>query len=371
MAEMQTLKADGAPTGALIAVDNPATGGVVGHVSDATAREVAEAIAGARRAQPGWAALDARSRAEFFTRGRRWLLSHREEIADLIVEENGKAREDAIVEIVYCTGAFAHWAKQARRLLAETKIHSWSPFVLGRSMYTRRVPLGVVAVIGPWNNPLLNSFGDAIPALAAGNAVVLKPSEHTPLTALLMERMARECGWPEDVFQVVTGAGATGRALVDTADFIMFTGSTRTGRLVAARAGERLIPCSLELGGKDALIVLADASLERAVNVTLQGALSNGGQMCTSVERVYVEEPVYDAYVDLLRERFQQVTSGKPAGLGSVDVGAMTFPPQLATVADHVDDAVQKVRASSWEAMQGPDPAASSPPPCSSTSTTP
>ncbi|KUM84171.1 MULTISPECIES: succinic semialdehyde dehydrogenase [Streptomyces] len=342
MAEIRTLTADGAPADTHIAVDNPATGAVVGHVSDATAQEVAQAIARARRAQPDWAALDARSRAEYFTRARHWLLSHRQEVTDLIVEENGKTREDAIVEIVYCAGAFAHWAKRARRLLAETRIRSLSPFVLGRSMYTRRVPLGVVGVIGPWNNPLLNSFGDAIPALAAGNAVVLKPSEHTPLTALLMERMAHECGWPEDVFQVVTGAGATGQALVDTADFVMFTGSTKTGRLVAARAGERLIPCSLELGGKDALVVLADASLERAVNVTIQGALSNGGQMCTSVERVYVEEPVYDAFVDLLRERFQQVTSGQPGGLGSVDVGAMTFPPQLATVEDHVDDAVRK-----------------------------
>ncbi|MDO0929559.1 succinic semialdehyde dehydrogenase [Streptomyces sp. TG1A-8] len=338
----QTLKADGTPAGARIAVDNPATGAVVGHVPDATAQEVAQAIGRARQAQPGWAELDVRSRADFFARARRWLLSHRQEITDCIVEENGKAQEDAIAEIVYCASAFAYWARQAQRLLAQTKIRSSSPFVLGRSMYTRRVPLGVVGVIGPWNNPLLNTFGDVIPALAAGNAVVLKPSEHTPLTALLMERMARECGWPGNVFQVVTGAGATGQALVDTADFVMFTGSTKTGRLVAARAGERLIPCSLELGGKDALIVLADAPLERAVSVTIQGALSNGGQMCTSVERVYVEEPVYDAYVDLLRERFQQVTSGKPAGLGSVDVGAVTFPPQLSTVEDHVNDAVSK-----------------------------
>ncbi|MFF3963917.1 succinic semialdehyde dehydrogenase [Streptomyces griseorubiginosus] len=342
MAEIRTLTADVTPDDTHIAVDNPATGAVVGHVSEATAQDVAQAIARARHAQAGWAALDTRSRAEHFTSARRWLLSYRQEITDLIVEENGKAQEDAIVEIVYCASAFAHWAKQARRLLADTKIRSLSPFLLGRSMYTRRVPVGVVGVIGPWNNPLLNSFGDAIPALAAGNTVVLKPSEHTPLTALLMERMVRECGWPENVFQVVTGAGATGQALVDTADFVMFTGSTKTGRLVAARAGERLIPCSLELGGKDALVVLADAPLERAVNVTIQGALSNGGQMCTSVERVYVEEPVYDAYVDLLRERFRQVTSGKPAGLGSVDVGAMTFPPQLATVEDHVNDAMQK-----------------------------
>ncbi|CAM5695577.1 NAD/NADP-dependent betaine aldehyde dehydrogenase [Streptomyces alboniger] len=157
-----------------------------------------------------------------------------------------------------------------------------------------------------------------------------------------MEKMTRECGWPKDVFQVVTGAGATGQALVDTADFVMFTGSTKTGRAVAARAGERLVPCSLELGGKDALIVLADASLERAVNVTLHGALCNGGQMCTSVERVYVQEPVYDAFVARLRQRFEEVTSGRPAGLGSTDVGAMTFPPQMSIVEDHVRDAVSR-----------------------------
>jgi acyl-CoA reductase-like NAD-dependent aldehyde dehydrogenase len=221
-------------------------------------------------------------------------------------------------------------------------VRSLSPFVLGRSMYTRREPLGVVGVIGPWNNPLINSFGDAIPALAAGNAVVLKPSEYTPLTALLMEKMARECGWPGGVFQVVTGTGATGQALVDAADFVMFTGSTKTGRAVAARAGERLIPCSLELGGKDALIVLADASVERAVNVALHGALFNGGQTCTSVERVYVEAPVYDKFVARLHERFQEVSLGRSAGLGSTDVGAMTFPPQMEIVQDHVKDAVNR-----------------------------
>jgi acyl-CoA reductase-like NAD-dependent aldehyde dehydrogenase len=342
VAQTRSLTPDGARADAPIAVDNPATGAVVGHVADASVQEVAQAAARARQAQPGWAGLSARSRAEFFTRGRQWLLTHRQEVIDSIVAENGKTEEDAIVEVVYCVSAFAYWAKRARRHLADTKIRSLSPFVLGRSMYTRRVPLGVVGVIGPWNNPLINSFGDAIPALAAGNAVVLKPSEYTPLTALLMEKMTRECGWPKDVFQVVTGAGATGQALVDAADFVMFTGSTRTGRAVAARAGERLVPCSLELGGKDALIVLADASLERAVNVTLHGALCNGGQMCTSVERVYVEEPVYDAFVARLRKRFEEVTSAAPAGLGSTDVGAMTFPPQMAIVEDHVKDAVSR-----------------------------
>ena len=342
MTQTQSFAADEAHAQTLIEVDNPATGVVFDHVADATEEDVARATARAGRAQPGWAALGTRGRAEHFARARRWMLDHQQEITDRIVAENGKAREDAIVEVVYCVSAFAHWATQARRLLADAKVRTLSPFVLGRGMYTRRVPLGVVGVIGPWNNPLINSFGDAIPALAAGNAVVLKPSEYTPLTALLMERMTRECGWPEGVFQVVTGRGATGQALVDRADYVMFTGSTKTGRSVAARAGERLIPCSLELGGKDALVVLADASLERAVNVTIQGALSNGGQMCTSVERVYVEEPVYDDFIKLLSERFEQVTSGRPGGLGSVDVGAMTFPPQLATVENHVNDALEK-----------------------------
>ena len=325
-----------------IAVDNPATGAVIGHVEDMTAEAVASSVARARRAQQDWAQLGFRKRAALFTSAQRWMLAHRQEITDSVVEENGKAEEDAIVEVVYCVAAFSYWAKHARRLLAQTKVRSLSPFVLGRGMYTRREPLGVVGVIGPWNNPLINSFGDAIPALAAGNAVVLKPSEHTPLTALLMERMARECGWPRDVFQVVTGAGGTGQALADTADFVMFTGSTATGRAVAARAGERLVPCSLELGGKDALVVLADASVERAVNVAIHGALFNGGQTCTSVERVYVEAPVYDAFVARLRERFHEVGVGRSAGLGSTDVGAMTFPPQLDTVEDHVQDAVKR-----------------------------
>jgi acyl-CoA reductase-like NAD-dependent aldehyde dehydrogenase len=332
----------GAASDAGIAVDNPATGEVIGYVPDTPADQVAAAVSQARQAQPGWARLGARTRAELFTRSRRWLLAHRQEITDSIVAENGKAEEDAIVEVVYCVSAFAYWAKHAKALLEDTKVRSLSPFVLARTMYTRRAPLGVVGVIGPWNNPLINSFGDAIPALAAGNAVVLKPSECTPLTALLMQKMARECGWPDGAFQVVTGGGETGRALVDEVDFVMFTGSTRTGRAVAARAGQRLIPCSLELGGKDALIVLSDASVERAVNVALHGALFNGGQTCTSVERVYVEAPVYEAFVVRLRERFAEVTLGRSAGLGSADVGAMTFPPQLEIVEDHVRDAVSR-----------------------------
>ena len=152
-------------------------------------------------------------------------------------------------------------------------------------------------MIGPWNFPVANSFGDCIPALMAGNSVILKPSEVTPLSSLLMAEMMRECGLPEGVFQVATGDGSTGAALIEPVDCVMFTGSTKTGKAVMKAAAERLIPCYLELGGKDPMIVCADADLERAANAAAYYSMNNGGQVCISVERVYVEAPVYDEFV--------------------------------------------------------------------------
>ena len=197
-------------------------------------------------------------------------------------------------------------------------------------------------MIGPWNYPLTNSFGDCIPALAAGNAVILKPSEITPLTSMLMADMLRESGMPDDVYQVATGYGETGTALVDEADFIMFTGSTKTGKKVAERAAQSLTPVGLELGGKDPMIVLADADLERAANGAAFYSMQNSGQTCISVERVYVEEPVYDEFVAKVRDKVGSLRQGRPGDPGSVDVGAMTFPPQLDIIEDHVKDAVEK-----------------------------
>jgi len=325
-----------------IAVDNPADGTVIGHVPDASPELVSAAVAVARRAQLGWERLNFAGRRRHFDRARMWMIDHQDEILDSIVAENGKAREDAVVEIAYCASAFRFWATKAAGYLGKTKLRTLSPFVLGRSLYTTRTPVGVVGVVGPWNNPLINSFGDAIPALAAGNAVVLKPSECTPLTAQLMQRMTVECGWPAGVFQVITGGGQTGAALVDEVDFVMFTGSTRTGRAVAERAARRFVPCSLELGGKDPLIVLADADLQRAANVAVQGAMCNSGQMCTSVERVYVEAPVHDVFIAEVTKRVMALRAGAPGELGSVDVGAMTFPPQLDIVQEHLDDATAR-----------------------------
>jgi acyl-CoA reductase-like NAD-dependent aldehyde dehydrogenase len=220
-------------------------------------------------------------------------------------------------------------------------VRSTNPFALGRRLVVRYEPLGVVGIIGPWNYPLTNSVGDAIPALAAGNAVILKPSEVTPLTSLLMEEALRECGLPDGVFQVAPGFGETGAALIDAVDMVMFTGSTATGKKVMARAAETLTPVSLELGGKDPMIVLSDADVERAANAAVYYSMQNGGQTCISVERVYVEAPVYDEFVGKVTQKMRALRQGAPAGPGSVDVGAMTNPPQVDIVSRHVEAARQ------------------------------
>jgi acyl-CoA reductase-like NAD-dependent aldehyde dehydrogenase len=200
-------------------------------------------------------------------RCQKWISDNTDRVIATIVSETGKAYEDALLaEVSYAEGAFAFWAKNAEKYLAEERVKTASPFARGRKLIVRYAPLGVVGVIGPWNYPLTNSFGDCIPALMAGNAVLLKPSEVTPLTSMLMGEMLRECGLPEDVYQVVPGYGETAQALIDEVDFVMFTGSTATGRKVMERAARTLTPVALELGGKDPMIVCADADVERAAN---------------------------------------------------------------------------------------------------------
>ena len=213
----------------------------------------------------------------------------------------------------------------------------------GKKLVIRYVPIGVVGVIGPWNYPIANSFGDCIPALMAGNSVILKPSEVTPLSSLLMAEMMRECGLPEDVFQVATGDGATGAALIGQVDCVMFTGSSRTGKAVMKAAAEALVPCYLELGGKDPMIVCADADIDRAANAAAFYSMNNAGQVCISVERCYVEEPVYDEFVAKVTDNVRGAAPGRSRpGSGTVDVGAVIFPPQLDIVDEHVRDAVAK-----------------------------
>jgi acyl-CoA reductase-like NAD-dependent aldehyde dehydrogenase len=330
----------GAPA---IEVENPATGEVIATIEDMGPERVGALVARARAAQPAWEAAGFERRAKLMYRLRRWLVANRERIVDTVVAENGKTREDALLaELYYVADSAGFWAKRAAGYLADERVRTHSPFVFGKKVVVRRRPLGVVGVIAPWNYPLTLGVGDALPALMAGNAVVLKPSEVTPLAIGLVAEGAREVGFPEDVLLVATGAGATGAALVDKADMIMFTGSTATGRKVGARCGERLVPCSLELGGKDPMLVLRDADVERAANVAVEWSMRNAGQICASVERVYVEEPAYDQFVGRVTEKVGALRVGPPGPAGSVDVGAITFPPQMETIERHVRDAVDK-----------------------------
>ena len=326
-----------------IPVENPATGETIATVPELTGDQVREMVAAARAAQPGWEELGFEGRAEVLLAARRWMVANAERVIGTIVGETGRpADETQFAELSYGLSALEFWAKKAPEYLADEDIESASPFVRGRRMVVRYAPLGVVGVIGPWNYPLNNSFGDCIPALAAGNSVIMKPSEITPLTSLLMAEMLAESGIPDDVFQVATGRGETGAALIDEVDFVMFTGSVRTGKKVMAQAAQTLTPVSLELGGKDPMIVLADADLERATNAAISYGLNNSGQVCISVERIYVEEQVHDEFVDKLTEKVRGLRQGPPGEPGTIDIGAIIFPPQMEVIEEHVRDAVAK-----------------------------
>jgi len=268
------------------------------------------------------------------SRAQKWLMDNAQRVTETIVSETGKTYEDAsLAEIGYAGNAFGFWAKEGPRYLADEAVKSSQVLVKGKKLVLRYRPLGLIGVIGPWNYPLTNSFGDCIPALMAGNSVILKPSEITPLTSLLMAEGLRECGLPENVLQIATGRGGTGAALLEHVDMIMFTGSTKTGRKVAETAARRLIPASLELGGKDPMIVLSDADLERAANFATYFSMQNAGQTCISIERVYVEEPVYDEFVAKVSAKVGALRVGRPdGGFGTVEVGAITFAPQLETI---------------------------------------
>src|SRR5437868_4917797 len=329
--------------GSQISVENPATGEIIGHVPDMGSAEVKRLVDEARAAQPAWAGMSFDARAKVFYRARKWLVDNRERVARTIVEETGKTHEDAMLaEVLFIADSFGYWAKSAPKHLGDEKVKSHSPFMLGRKLMIRYQPRGVIGVIGPWNYPLTNCFGDGIAALAAGNAVVFKPSEITPMSTMLMQECMREAGLPDGVMQVATGRGATGAALIERVDYVMFTGSVATGKKVAATAAETLTPHSLELGGKDPMIVLRDADLERAANGAVFWSMANGGQICQAIERVYVEEPIYQEFVDKVVEKTGKLRQGVPGEPGAVDVGAVTFAPQADLIEDHLKDAVEK-----------------------------
>ena len=328
-AEASTNGKSGAGSGRSIEVHNPATGKLIGTVPAIGPDEVTALVERARRAQPAWEAAGFAERARILRRAQKWTLDNAERIIATIVAENGKTYEDAqLAEVSYAASAFGFWAKNASEYLADERIKSASPFVLGRKLMVRYAPVGVVGVIGPWNYPLTNSFGDCIPALAAGNAVILKPATLTPMTSMLMAEGLRECGLPEDVFGVAVGEGSSiGNALIDAVDFVMFTGSTEVGKKVMARAAETLTPTAMELGGKDPMIVLRDANLERAANA----AVHYVGAMTSPDQTDLVEEQVNDAVSHGAR-----AVVGGHRGAGPGDF----FEPTLLLDVDHSMEAM-------------------------------
>ncbi len=339
--EQQTNGSPGAAES--IVVENPATGEVVATLKGASLEDLKQMVAKGRAAQPAWEALGFEGRARILRRMQKWVLDNAERFLDTLVSETGKTREDAaLAELGYAAAAFGFWAKHAQKYLSDEKVRPSSPFLAGRKVYVRYEPHGLIGVIGPWNYPFTNGVGDCIPALAAGNAVICKPSSVTPLTSLFIEEGFRACGLPEDVFQVLVARGAMGSELVDLVDMVMFTGSTEVGKQIMERAARTLTPVSLELGGKDPMIVLRDADLERATNAALFWSMQNTGQTCISVERVYVEEPIYEEFTQKVAEKAKALRQGAPGDFGSVDLGSFINPPQADIVEAHVNDAVAK-----------------------------
>ncbi|MDX6651488.1 MAG: hypothetical protein QOJ38_269 [Solirubrobacterales bacterium] len=321
-------------------VRNPATGETVETLAIASAEEVAATVARVRAAQVEWEALGHAGRYRWLGKLRDWIFENYEGIADTMQAETGKVRGDAGGEAVYLTDSINFYGTKAKKFLGDDRIRAHNPLLRVKKLRVAYRPHPVVGIISPWNFPLMLSLGDAIPALQAGCAVVIKPSEFTPLGLReIVTAWKQEIGAP-DVLDVVLGLGETGSALVDNVDFIQFTGSDRTGRRVMARAAERLIPVSLELGGKDPMVVLDDADIDRAANAATWGAMANSGQICMSTERIYVEEPVYDEFVGKLEASVKQLRQGLDGAEFSKDVGAMTSPNQTAIVEDHVNDAI-------------------------------
>jgi succinate-semialdehyde dehydrogenase/glutarate-semialdehyde dehydrogenase len=316
------------------------TGSPLGAVPVGTADDVAAAFGKARAAQAGWAARSAQERAAVFERYRDLVVANREYLMDVVQAETGKARWAAQEEIMGLMFAARYFSRVAAGLLAPGSVPGAFP-VLNRAA-VRYQPKGVVGVIAPWNYPMLLSIGDSIPALLAGNAVVVKPDSQTPYSSLASVELLTRAGLPHDLLQVVPGAGAVvGTAIVDSCDYLMFTGSAATGRTLAERCGRRLIGFSAELGGKNPMIVARGANLDKAAKAAVRACFSNAGQLCISIERLYVERAVAEAFT----EKF--VAAVRAAKLGaaydySADIGSLVSAAQLETVSKHVADAVAK-----------------------------
>jgi len=322
---------------------DPGTGAELGRVPLASPEEVTQAVGRAAAAQPAWAALSFKERGRVILKAREIMLGKMEELATLISQETGKPVSEAIsMEVVPTLDTMHYFATHAAKLLRPQKIDIGQYGLMGRSSRIVYKPMGVVGIISPWNFPLATPADEVVMALMSGNAVVLKPSELTPLTALKIGEIFSRAGLPEGLLEIVTGDGSTGAALIDAhVDKIMFTGSVATGKRVAEAAAKHLTPVVLELGGKDPMVVFEDADIENAARGAVWGAFANSGQACASVERCYVHESIAPKF--LARVLAETQTLRQEVGTkADTDVGAMSNERQLRIVEQHVADAVER-----------------------------
>jgi len=322
-----------------IEIKNPITGELIGTVAKTDPQTVAQVVEQARDASGRWAALSVEQRGQMLRKWGDLMWAEQNRVMRMIRDETGKNDTGGFIELIGLDNTIQYYVSQSPKFLAPQRRTTMFPIIQRSRVYFK--PHGVVGIISPWNYPLYLALADAVPALLAGNVVVFKPSEFTPFTVMLAVDLMIKAGIPQNVVQVVTGDGATGKALVDLVDYVCFTGSTATGRKIATQAGERLIPYSLELGGKDPMIVLEDANLDIAAAAAILNACENAGQMCLSTERVYVVESIHDEYVKRVVEYVKSMKIGAGDGL-DVDMGSMTTERELLRVEEHIRDAIEK-----------------------------
>jgi succinate-semialdehyde dehydrogenase/glutarate-semialdehyde dehydrogenase len=323
-----------------IEVEKPVTGEMLATVPRCTPEDVDHAVERARAAQRRWRETSWDERRRILLRYHDLVLDRQDEVLDVIQLESGKARRHAYEEVLDAALVARYYARSAERHLRTRRRKGAFPVLT--ATWEHHHPVGVVGVISPWNYPLTLSVSDAVPALAAGNAVVIKVDTQTPFSGLIGTALLEEAGLPPEVLHVIAGSGAElGPELIDRVDYVMFTGSTEVGRKVASQAAERLIPSSMELGGKNAMIVLEDADLNRAVEGAERALFSNAGQLCISIERLYVHEAIADEFLGRLVERVEKMKLGGNLDYGD-DMGSLVSEKQLDTVREHVEDAIDK-----------------------------
>ncbi len=332
---MTTVDVDLPDTGTIL---NPATGAVAGRVQWTDPADVPLIAETLRRAQREWEQRGAKGRAKALARFAVWMADHRDEIETLLIEETGKSAADAAQEVPLLLMILSYYIKTMEKALAPETRPAALPFLALKKVTVHFRPRPLTGIIAPWNYPVANALMDGIAALAAGCAVLLKPSERTPLTAELIVRGWQESGAP-DVLKLAQGTREVSEAVIDVSDFVQFTGSSATGVKVMERAARRLTPVSLELGGKDPMIVLDDADIDLAAHAAVWGAMFNAGQTCVSVERVYVLDQVYNEFIDAVVRDVNELQVG--AGDGT-HFGALIDEAQLAITERHVADALAK-----------------------------